>query len=77
MNIPSERKEAGDVILEYGEDSNFDSGYFLTYTHFSIMAGFKLNLLRKVVNSLKFYNVVNLDIFVLDRKERKFLCSSL
>ncbi|OEG70008.1 hypothetical protein ATZ36_06580 [Candidatus Endomicrobiellum trichonymphae] len=49
-------KEASNVILKYGENDDFDGKYFLTETLFYIIVGFRLDLLRKTVNSLDFFN---------------------
>jgi hypothetical protein len=58
--------------LEYEENSNFNSGHFLTDIFLSIMIGFKLNLLRKIVSSLKFYNAVILDIRARQKVKESF-----
>jgi hypothetical protein len=50
-------KEIRSVILKYGENNDFDSNHFLTEKLFYIMIGFKLDFLRKVVNSLDFFAV--------------------
>jgi hypothetical protein len=70
-----EVSHASHVILRYGKSSNFDSRHFLIETLFSIMAGFKLDLLGKAIDSLKFFDVVKLDNCT-GQKEKENFCTA-